>query len=76
MPRFREDSSWSPSETAEGLFHRGARPFVLKVAQSFLVIIVAIYLTKLAAIRSAFPALRQSRTRSAQVSGANPPASR
>ena len=50
MPRFREDSSWSPSETAEGLFHRGARPFVLKVAQSFLVIIVAIYLTKLAVL--------------------------
>lgn len=50
MPRFREDSSWSPSGTVEGLFHRGARPFILKVAQSFLVIIAAIYLTKLAVL--------------------------
>ena len=42
MPRFREDSSWSLSRVAGELFHRGARPFVLKVAQTFLVIIVAI----------------------------------
>ena len=50
MPRFREDSNWSLSRVAGELFHRGARPFVLKVAQTFLVIIVAIYLTKLAVL--------------------------
>ena len=50
MVRFDGDRGWSIGRLAEEVFQRGTRPFVLKLAETFLVLICGIYLTKLAVL--------------------------
>ena len=48
MARYEAPKRWSLKRLADSAFHSSTRPLVLKVAETFLVLIVCLYLTKLA----------------------------